>query len=135
MVTKCVFHLFPRRMSDGGQSNVYNLVRKKKKKLIQVPEPFEDGRLSPSVTLRNASRLSRYEMMDYEGRDDDADSTHMTPRDGALSQRTTTTPVPFGPRSGDARRGYKQSVSLRHQPAPNTPKDRVSQTQITMHSL
>merc|ERR1719239_85797 len=69
------------RMSDGGQSNVYNLVRKKKKKLIQVPEPFEDGRLSPSVTLRNASRLSRYEMMDYEGRDDDADSTHMTPRD------------------------------------------------------
>ncbi|XP_059151470.1 cyclin-dependent kinase-like 5 isoform X2 [Physella acuta] len=121
------------RMSEGTSQNVYNLVRKKKKKFVQVPEPFEDGRLSPSVTLRNTSRLSRYDPVDR----DDADSTvdNTSPREPYLTQHNlVSTPVPHqssnAARGIDQRRSFKQQpVGYRRNAAPNTPIERVGRLQ------
>ncbi|CAL1543443.1 unnamed protein product [Lymnaea stagnalis] len=117
------------RMSDGTNQTMHNLIRKKKKKSMQVPEPFEDGRLSPSVTLRNTSRLSRYDPGDKDDVDSVADPT--SPRDPLLTQRAlASTPVRRYQSSNPTRvlehcRSLKQQVNFRRTAAPNTPKERV----------
>ncbi|GFO15974.1 cyclin-dependent kinase-like 5 [Plakobranchus ocellatus] len=147
------------RMSEGTGQNVFNLARKKKKKFMQMPEPFEDGRLSPSVSLRNPSRLSRYDPADRENEADLMDpSTALTPREALLSHRdrdrglATPTPVPYHPSAGAAaaggvaggnpkggggggeqgRRGSytsKQPVNLRRSAATTVPNERVGRLQ------
>ncbi|RUS81124.1 hypothetical protein EGW08_011110 [Elysia chlorotica] len=137
------------RMPEGTDQNVFNLVRKKKKKFIQMPEPFEDGRLSPSVSLRNPSRLSRYDSADRENEADFMDpSATLTPREGLLSQRGLATPTampyqhsPGGQTLGtgsskgggeQARRASytnKQAVSLRRSAATAAGNERVSRLQ------
>ncbi|KAH9496045.1 Cyclin-dependent kinase-like 5 [Bulinus truncatus] len=103
------------RMLDGAHNNVYNLARKKKKKSIQINEPFEDGRLSPSVTLRNMSRLSRYEPADEVDTLNDPSS----PRDTMTTARLlAATPVQYQGtgnmnRGADQRRSFKQILNLR----------------------
>ncbi|XP_055894495.1 cyclin-dependent kinase-like 5 isoform X2 [Biomphalaria glabrata] len=116
------------RMLDGAHSNVYNLARKKKKKFTQIIDPYEDGRLSPSVNLRNMSRLSRYEPAD------DMNSTNdpCSPRDPA--RMLAATPVHYQEsslsRGTEQRRSFKQSLNLRRAAAvTNTPNDRVGRLQ------
>lgn len=90
-----------------------------------MPEPSEDGRLSPSVTLRNPSRLSRLD----DGSREDAESVKdlFTPRERdpyaftfKLREQSFHDSVSS---SRDQRRPYKQPVSLRR--TTYTPKDRV----------
>ncbi|KAK7097035.1 hypothetical protein V1264_004073 [Littorina saxatilis] len=123
------------RASDSisQSSSMYNLAKKKKnKKFIPVPEPSEDGRLSPSVTLRNPSRLSR---LDDCSRGDDSESLKdpFTPRDRdqysfTFKMREQT----FHDSGGrDQRRPYKQPVSLRR--TTYTPRDRGTRLQPLMN--
>lgn len=141
------------RMGEGSGQNVFNLVRKKKKKFIQMPEPFEDGRLSPSVSLRNPSRLSRYDPADRENEAEFAEPpAALTPRDALLSHRerglSTPTSVPYhhpaassgacgvgGNLKGGAeqprRSSYtgKQPINLRRSAATAAANERVSRLQ------
>ena len=90
-----------------------------------MPEPSEDGRLSPSVTLRNPSRLSRLD----DGSRDDAESIKdpFTPRERdqyALTFKMREQSFhDVVTSSRDQRRPYKQPVSLRR--TTYTPRDRV----------
>ncbi|BFZ14578.1 hypothetical protein BsWGS_17617 [Bradybaena similaris] len=119
------------RLSETASHSVNNMVRKKQKKFVQIPEPFEDGRLSPSVNLYNPSRLARYDTHDRDDPDNALDFT--TPRDVGMSQRIyNTTPVPFqaNMNSRKPNRTYKQPVPLRRSAAvPNTPKERMGRLQ------
>ena len=119
-----------------------------------MPEPFEDGRLSPSVSLRNPSRLSRYDPTDRENEADFIEpSTALTPREALLSHRerdrglATPTSVPYhhsaavpgtgtggvsggNPKGGGEhtrRASYtsKQPVTVRRSAAPTPGNERV----------
>lgn len=108
-------------------SSMYNLAKKKKsKKFIQIPEPSEDGRLSPSVTLRNPSRLSHI--------DDDTESQKnpYTPRDQySLMFKGREPSYHDMGAAGRERRPYKQPVSLRR--TTYTPRDRGTRLQPLMN--
>ncbi|XP_076468504.1 uncharacterized protein LOC143299205 isoform X2 [Babylonia areolata] len=124
------------RASDSvSQGNaMYNLAKKKKnKKFITVPEAMDDGRLSPSVTLRNPSRLSR-----LDDNRDDAESVKdsFTPRDReqygyTFKIREQSFHDPSGPGGRDQRRPYKQPISLRR--TTFTPRDRGARLQPLMN--
>lgn len=125
------------RASDSlsqGSTAMYNLARKKKnKKYIAVPEPSEDGRLSPSVTLRNPSRISRLD--DAASRDG---TESVTPREKdqygySFKMREQSFHDGVGSMASreQQRRPYKQPVSLRR--ATYTPRDRGARLQPLMN--
>ncbi|CAG5122456.1 unnamed protein product, partial [Candidula unifasciata] len=119
------------RVSEPASHGVNNnMARKKQQKFGQIPEPFEDGRLSPSVNLYNASRLPRHDTHDRDDSDYVLDFT--TPRDAGTSQRIQTpTPLPFqaSVNSRKPNRTLKQPVALRRSAVPNTPKERMGRLQ------
>ena len=90
-----------------------------------MPEPSEDGRMSPSVNLRNPSRLSRLD--DKESHDDvESVKDPFTPRDRdqlTYSLKMREASMHEGGGAREQRRAYKQPVGLRR--TTFTPRDRV----------
>lgn len=96
-------------------SGAYNIL------WLQVPDPNEDGRLSPSVTLCNPSRLSH---MDHDGGREEGETQKnaLTPRGQAPFKMRETSYHDINAPARE-RRPYKQPVSLRRN--TYTPRDRV----------
>ncbi|KAK7496513.1 hypothetical protein BaRGS_00012165 [Batillaria attramentaria] len=116
------------RASDSVSQTgtMYSLAKKKKnKKFIQVPEPSDDGRLSPSVTLRNPSRLS------YLDDDVESQKNPFTPRDQYSLMFKTREPSYHDMAPVGRERRYKQPVSLRR--TTYTPRDRGTRLQPLMN--